>query len=109
MDVHLDRIALLKMMTGPSSLTLGECYMDGSIRFERGGIFDFVDMFARNAKFGLIKETWFQRLLRRLSRHNDRKAARRNVAHHYDLSVEFYRRFWTPTCNIPAPISPART
>ena len=92
-EIHLDHIALLKMMTGPSSLTLGECYMDGSVRFERGGIFDFVDMFARNAKFGLIKETWFQRLLRRLSRHNDRKAAQRNVAHHYDLSVDLYRRF----------------
>ncbi len=93
MEVHLDRVAILKMMARPSSLTLGECYMDGSIRFVQGGVFDFVAMVARNAKFGVIKETWLKRILQGLRQHNDGKAARRNAAHHYDLSVDLYRRF----------------
>ena len=92
-EIHLDRAAVLRMMARPSSLTLGECYMDGTIRFARGGVFDFVDMIARNAKFGLIKESWPRRLMRGLRQHNDALSARRNAAHHYDLSVGLYRRF----------------
>ncbi len=92
-EVHLDRIAVLRMAARPTSLTLGECYMDGSLRLMSGGIFDLVDMVARNAKFGLIKETWFRRLLRQVRQHNDALTARRNAAHHYDLSVDLYRRF----------------
>ena len=92
-EIHLDRSAMLRMMARPSSLTLGECYMDGTIRFARGGVFDFVDVIARNAKFGLIRETWLGRLVRRVRQHNDALTARRNAAHHYDLSVDLYRRF----------------
>jgi cyclopropane-fatty-acyl-phospholipid synthase len=92
-EVHIDRVAVLRMMARPSSMTLGECYMDGAIRFAQGGIFDFVALVARNSKFGLIKETWFKRLLRGLRQHNDAKTARRNAAHHYDLSLDLYRRF----------------
>ena len=91
--VHLERSAVLRMMARPSSLTLGECYMDGSLRFEAGGVFDFVAMIARNSKFGPGKETWLKRLLRGLRQHNDALTARRNASHHYDLSVDLYRRF----------------
>jgi len=92
-EAHVDRVAVLRMMARPSSMTLGECYMDGAIRFAQGGIFDFVALVARNSKFGLIKETWLKRLLRGLRQHNDAKTARRNAAHHYDLSLDLYRRF----------------
>ncbi len=92
-EVHIDRVAVLRMMARRSSLTLGECYMDGSVRFAQGGIYDFVALVSRNSKFGLIKETWFKRLLRGLRQRNDAKTSRRNAAHHYDLSLDLYRRF----------------
>ena len=92
-EAHVDRGAVVRMTARPDSLTLGECYMDGSIRFAQGGIHDFVDMIARNARFGPIRETLTRRLLRRLRQHNDLITARRNAAHHYDLSVDLYRRF----------------
>ena len=92
-EVEVDRVAVMRMTARPTSLTLGECYMDGSIRFARGGIFEFVDVIARNARFGPVKESWLRRLRRSLFHRNDARTARRNAAHHYDLSVDLYRRF----------------
>jgi cyclopropane-fatty-acyl-phospholipid synthase len=43
-----------------------------------------------------MKETWLRRILRDLRQRNDAAAARRHAAHHYDLSVELYRRFLDP-------------
>ncbi len=77
------------------SLALGEAYMDGGLELEAGRIYDLLDLIGRNAKHRPLKratplERWW--LDRRLQA-NQRAAARRNVAHHYDLSVDFYRRF----------------
>ncbi len=92
-EVHVDRAAILRMMAKPSSLTLGECYMDGTIRLAAGDIFDLVALVARNSRFGPMKDTWLKRMRRRLSQQNDASAARRNASHHYDLSIDLYRRF----------------
>jgi cyclopropane-fatty-acyl-phospholipid synthase len=57
-----------------------------------------VDLIGRNAKYrplkraGALAQWWLDRRLQA----NARAAARRNVAHHYDLSVDFYRRFLDP-------------
>src|SRR6185503_11116944 len=67
---------------------------------EDGTLYDFLDLMARNsAKVGL-DEHWLTigtgvllRLARRIKRHNPIHRARRNVAHHYDLSEELYRLF----------------
>ncbi|MDB5449128.1 MAG: cfa2 [Phenylobacterium sp.] len=80
------------------SMGVGEAYMDGGLVLRRGGIYDFVDLIGRNAKYrplkraGLLSRWWLDRLLQA----NARIASRRNVAHHYDLSVDFYRRFLDP-------------
>jgi len=80
------------------SLGLGESYMDGDLSFERGDIFDLMELGGRN--LGLRPPpgrrpfsqaiTWIARHLQEL---NDRAGARRNVHHHYDLSYDLYRLF----------------
>jgi cyclopropane-fatty-acyl-phospholipid synthase len=67
--------------------------MDGSVRLEAGDIFDFVDLIGRNSRFRPKRETWARRLIRDLAQRNDERASRHNASHHYDLSVELYRRF----------------
>ncbi|MDB5445339.1 MAG: cfa2 [Phenylobacterium sp.] len=80
------------------SLALGEAYMEGGLVVEQGDIWDLFDLVGRNAKYrplkraGALAKLWLDWRLQA----NQRTAARRNVAHHYDLSVDFYRRFLDP-------------
>ncbi len=91
--------AMLRIMRRPT-LAIGECYTDGSLSFEQGDIYAFLDLIGRNfahdparrPRYGWSRRAWFG-LQRRLAHLNDTRAARRNVAHHYDLSTELYRRF----------------
>ena len=90
-----DRLTLARIMAKPS-LGVGEAYMDGKLVVERGTIHDLVDLAASNTRSrpngrrpGAL-ERWWTKLLRE---RNERRAARRNVAHHYDLSLELYRCF----------------
>lgn len=77
------------------TLAVGEAYMEGGLVLEEGGIYDFVDIIGRNLarrpvrRAGRLERWWLDWRLQA----NQRAAARRNVAHHYDLSVDFYRRF----------------
>ena len=88
---------MMRLATNPS-MALGEAYMEGGLLMETGGIHDLVDLIGRNAKYrpikraGALSRWWLDRRLQA----NARVAARRNVAHHYDLSVDFYRRFLDP-------------
>ncbi|CAN7533623.1 cyclopropane-fatty-acyl-phospholipid synthase [Phenylobacterium sp. LjRoot225] len=76
-------------------LVLGEAYMEGGLVLERGDIYDFAEVIGRNSRHrpprraGLLERWWLDWRLQA----NPRAQARRNVAHHYDLSVDFYRRF----------------
>jgi cyclopropane-fatty-acyl-phospholipid synthase len=72
--------------------------MDGDLVFERGELWDLLDLIGHNlAERGADRWPRLARLrrglLRRLRQANGRVAARRNVAHHYDLSNDLYRRF----------------
>jgi cyclopropane-fatty-acyl-phospholipid synthase len=76
-------------------LAVGEAYMDGGLVLEQGEIGDFIDLIGANAKNKKQKKRsklglW---LRERMRERNARLQARRNVAHHYDLSDELYRRF----------------
>jgi cyclopropane-fatty-acyl-phospholipid synthase len=88
---------LARIAANPS-MGLGEAYMDGGLVMERGSINDLVDLIGRNARYrplkraGALQRWWLDRRLQA----NARRAARRNVAHHYDLSVDLYRRFLDP-------------
>jgi len=88
---------LARIAANPS-MGLGEAYMEGGLVLESGAIHDLADLIGRNAKHRPLRRAsalsrwWLDRRLMA----NARRAARRNVAHHYDLSVDLYRRFLDP-------------
>jgi cyclopropane-fatty-acyl-phospholipid synthase len=77
-------------------MALGEAYMEGGLVLEEGSLWDLCELIGRNfvdgPRPGLLKRA-LTRARRTLQQWNDRTASRRNVAHHYDLSHELYRRF----------------
>ncbi|SDY91790.1 SAM-dependent methyltransferase [Citreimonas salinaria] len=77
------------------ALSVGEAYMDGRLVIEDGSLYDFLDVVARN--FGPAGQhpwlVFLKRLRRGLKQSNPMGRAQRNVAHHYDLSPEFYDIF----------------
>ena len=90
-----DALTLARIIANPS-LAVGEAYMDGRLTLQRGHIRQLVDLATRNMaarprgpRPSALK-VWRSRQLRE---HNQRRSARRNVAHHYDLSIDLYRAF----------------
>ena len=79
-----DNSTLRRIIMDPL-LAVGEAYMNGALRLERGDIYDLLELAARRL-------THPPRKNERVG-HNNRRAARRNVAHHYDLSGALYRLF----------------
>ena len=77
------------------ALAVGEAWMDGKLKVENGSIYDLLDLAGRNLRhvkrprLGMARRLVFDLF----QQWNARGQARRNVAHHYDLSVELYRRF----------------
>ncbi len=77
---------------------LGEAYMDGGLIMEKGSIADFMILVmtnVRQADYPVFVQ-WlddFRRLAMRLRPRNNRRRARRNVAHHYDLDSRLYELF----------------
>jgi cyclopropane-fatty-acyl-phospholipid synthase len=87
----------LKLATNPD-LYLGECYMAGTLLIEQGTLWDLVDICGRNlARKPQFRGTWLaataKAVLRRLLQYNPIQTARRNAAHHYDLSSHLYQQF----------------
>jgi cyclopropane-fatty-acyl-phospholipid synthase len=79
-------------------LFVGEAYMDGTLTIEEGTLYDFLDVLVSNdaaeprmpvMRLGDIAA----RLVRRFHQYNPVPRARRNVAHHYDLSDQLYDLF----------------
>ena len=88
---------LLSIMANPE-LKLGESYMDGSFRVDRGSIADFLDLVLSQTHdkpplaIGLLINA-FHFVIRRIAQFNSRGRAKRNVAHHYDLDGRLYSLF----------------
>lgn len=83
-----------------AELTFGEAWTDAEITLERGSLAELLFAVGPNlqgrARPRSIRTTvarWWERLVRQA---NPRRAARRNAHHHYDLSLELYRRFLDP-------------
>jgi cyclopropane-fatty-acyl-phospholipid synthase len=80
-------------------LCAGEAYTDGTLTVEGGAsVYDFLDLIGRNlaaAGRGALRGPFsgFKPLLWRVRQFNPAPRARRNVAHHYDLSDELYDLF----------------
>ena len=93
---YRDWITPWKIVLYPE-LCFGEAYVDGAIVFEKGTLPEFFDLWVRNVQARKGEAGWLGRLrlhlMRRWQQANDRHGARRNVAHHYDLSDTLYRQF----------------
>ena len=80
-------------------MAFGEGYMDGQVEVAPDGLYDLVALFTRNMHGRGQLPAWvraMQDLRRRMNRflqRNDPRRARRNVAHHYDLSDDLYGLF----------------
>jgi cyclopropane-fatty-acyl-phospholipid synthase len=95
--IRLSGKGLRRLVANPS-LGLGEAYMDGDLTFEQGELWDLLEMVGRGGgRAPKGRGSWAKRMRkaikRRLQQANNRTASRRNVAHHYDLSNDLYRRF----------------
>ncbi len=77
--------ATLRRIAMNPLLAVGEAYMDGALTLERGDIYDLLELAAR--RLGNLRGK------RGRTDRNTIHAARRNVAHHYDLSGALYRLF----------------
>jgi len=92
-DKRLERRLLLDPY-----LALGEGYMNGQLRMERGQIYDLLALLASNTQQRPAPK-WTagfdaaRFLLRRILQFNPTVRARRNVAHHYDIDGAIYDLF----------------
>jgi cyclopropane-fatty-acyl-phospholipid synthase len=84
-------------------LAFGETYMDGRLVIEDGSILDLMRMIVGSNRWEdggkgrkLMRKGKATRALKRLLATNNLIRARKNVAHHYDLSDELYELFLDP-------------
>ena len=92
-----DQAAERELLLDPS-LSVGELYMDGRLVVTRGGLYEVLELGARNlaGKKGL---PWLRAInkmrvaFRGLHQRNDRRRARTNIARHYDLDARLYDLF----------------
>jgi cyclopropane-fatty-acyl-phospholipid synthase len=92
-----DRATELKLSVYPE-FVIGEAYMDGRLQLEGGSIFDLLSLFLSNIEGRELHPVlkWparVRRLFKDLQQFNPASRARRNVAHHYDLSGALYDLF----------------
>lgn len=89
------------------TIKLGECFMDGDFVVERGRIYDFLSLMARNG--AKRKTPWLIKLLTGMFFLGDpiknlwrKRVEKRAVAHHYDLDDRLFELFldddWQYTC-----------
>lgn len=92
-----DAATARKIATNPA-LGAGEAFMDGRLIVESGDIMDLLDLVGRNLIWDrsntLRVSLWNQqRMAARWDEFNAPSRAKRNVAHHYDLSDKLYDLF----------------
>ncbi|MEK7265526.1 MAG: cyclopropane-fatty-acyl-phospholipid synthase family protein [Pseudomonadota bacterium] len=86
-----------RILTKPE-LAVGEAYMDGELIVTQGDLREFLQVFHQN-KSNLRKRPFRRHLaslvkkFRRFQQTNPIGRAQENVAHHYDISNDFYRLF----------------
>ena len=92
-----DRRAMLALTMNPE-LALGELYMDGLLTVENGDISDLLELASLNlsnkrapALLRVLRHV--RKLFNPVRLRNRPRRARRNVAHHYDLSGRLYDLF----------------
>jgi cyclopropane-fatty-acyl-phospholipid synthase len=96
--IRLHDAALHHRLVVRPRLYLPEAFVDGTLTLEEGSLYDLIDLLQRNLEAmsdgALLR--WLNgsyRLLRRVHQYNPNSRARRNAAHHYDLSDQLYELF----------------
>jgi len=96
--IRLGDPALRRKLIIRPQLNLPEAYVDGALTIEEGSLYDLVDLLQLNLEAlpdGVL--SWLlngsHRLFRRFHQFNPMSRARRNAAHHYDLSDQLYELF----------------
>lgn len=94
-----DRSLHWRMFIRPE-LAAGEAYMDGTLTIENATIYGFLDLIGRNVEIGGSDGGRLASPLRAIrhlpnafQRVNTPARARRNAAHHYDLTLDLYDMF----------------
>jgi cyclopropane-fatty-acyl-phospholipid synthase len=93
----LTRQIVARLATNPD-LAFGEGYMDGAVTIDDDDLHGLLEVVARNldgrrAAWWIRPAVWARIARRRFDQNNLISAARRNVAHHYDLSSTLYDLF----------------
>lgn len=92
-----DQSVLFKLVTAPY-VALGESYMDGALTVDNDDLYGLLALLQQN----LLKRpeslpssglSLLRRHMRGMTQANTRPRSKSNVAHHYDLSPEFYELF----------------
>jgi cyclopropane-fatty-acyl-phospholipid synthase len=81
------------------TLAVGEAYMDGTLTVEEGDVLDFLNLVAINSGRATDNSSFrlgAGPLIHGIRRANKRRRARRNVAHHYEFTTDFYDLFLDP-------------
>lgn len=96
MKIH-DKSLDWKIALNPE-LKTAEAYMDGTLTFEDGEVYDLLTLFYRNRRHfdrsaNMIFWTGVARSLKRFHQHNPISKSRANVKHHYDLKDELFELF----------------
>ena len=97
-SVRLHDPALHRKLLISPRLAVPEAYMDGTLTIEDGTLYDLIDVLTTNdteldGAPAMRLHAAATRLMRRVYQYNPARRARRNVAHHYDLSDELYGLF----------------
>ncbi len=96
--IRLHDSALHWKLAARPRLYFAEAFVDGQLTIEEGSLYDMIDLLAVNLEalpegpLGRILNGYLGPL-RRLHQYNPLRRARRNVAHHYDLSDQLYELF----------------
>ncbi len=95
-----DSATIRAIVTNPE-LGLGEAYMDQRLILTEGTLEDFFRLLIRNREHGHLPgwqaAMWAGRKrLKRLAQQAGMARSRRNVAHHYELTTDFYDLFLSP-------------
>jgi len=96
--IRIARTDVLRRILVAPDMAVGEAYMDGTLTVRDDDLHGFLTLAIQNVAAG--HRTGLQRAiqrarvwLRRLEQWNPAPRARRNVAHHYDLSAKLYDLF----------------
>ena len=92
-----ERTLPIRLALDPT-LATGEAYMDGSLTTEQGDVRDFLLVATSGLeRMNVVRSGWLLtrllKILDRLAPTNDRRRARSNVTHHYDLPPGLYDPF----------------